>query len=146
VTRDTITKATHIKVNMYIGIGLQFQRFSLLPSRWETCQHAGRHGARGAESFITWSKGNQEESLFCCGQSLSIEPYLHPQCHTSCNKTTPTPTRPHLLIVPFPKGQSYWNHHAPSISKSKDHKTEMVKQSGPSCKHHLPAAISSYVI
>jgi hypothetical protein len=31
--------------------------------------------------------------------------------HTSSNKTTPTLTRPHLLIVPLPMTQAYSDHH-----------------------------------
>jgi hypothetical protein len=39
--------------------------------------------------------------------------YFLQQGHTSFNKTTPPPTRPHLLIVPLTfLGQAYSNHHS----------------------------------
>jgi hypothetical protein len=55
-----------------IRAGLQFQRFSPLSPWWETQQHAGRFDAGGAKGSISWSEGNQEETMFHTGQSLSI--------------------------------------------------------------------------
>ena len=47
-----------------IGADLQFQRFSLLSSRWEAWQDAGRHGAReGAESSTSETAGRETLSL-----------------------------------------------------------------------------------
>ena len=51
-------KGQHVQGNSYnrkhlIGADLQFQRFSPLSSWWEVWQHAGRHGAGGAESFTS---------------------------------------------------------------------------------------------
>jgi hypothetical protein len=44
-----------------VGAGLQFQRFSLLPSRQKTWQHASRYGAEEVfENSITRSAGNRE--------------------------------------------------------------------------------------
>jgi hypothetical protein len=40
----------------------------------------------------------------------SVMPFLQ-QGHTSSNKTTSLPTRPHLLIVALPMGQVHSNHH-----------------------------------
>jgi hypothetical protein len=43
------------------GAALQFQRFSPLPSWWETWWHAGRHGiGEGSESSISLSAGSKE--------------------------------------------------------------------------------------
>jgi hypothetical protein len=41
--------ASLIKDNISLA-GLQFQRFNPLSPWWEAWQHAGRHGAGGAES------------------------------------------------------------------------------------------------
>jgi hypothetical protein len=42
----------------FIGVNLQFQRFSPLSSWWEAWQHAGRHGT-GAENSTPWSEGSK---------------------------------------------------------------------------------------
>ena len=56
-----VVKRHHDQGNSYkgkhlVGAGLQFQRFRPLSSWWEAWQHAGRHGARGAE-------GSEEETV-----------------------------------------------------------------------------------
>ena len=55
-------------------------------------------------SLLHWERGRTRSGLnFHIGWSLSVEtskPAL--QRDTSSNKATPTPTRPHLLIVPLP--------------------------------------------
>ena len=92
----------------FIVAGLQFQRFNTLSSWWEAWQHPGRRGAGGTESSTFWSKGSQEETLIPHWvepeqgrpQSLSIQ----------CNMLLPT--RPQLLIVPFPMNQAYSNQHS----------------------------------
>ena len=96
--------------------------------------HGGKHGSRQADFVLDelrvlhldpkaarkelTSTGSQEEDFFYPGQSLSIGPQSPPptvvhflqQGHAYFNKTTPTPTGPHLLIVLLPVGQAHSNH------------------------------------
>jgi hypothetical protein len=63
-----------------------------------------RHGAGGvAESSISW--GSQQMETVChTGYSLSIGDLKdHP------HSATLPPTRPYLLIMPFPMGQTFTN-------------------------------------
>jgi hypothetical protein len=55
-------------------------------------------------------KAAKGDHLLCCAEFEHQEPSLT-QWHTSSNKTTPIPTRPHSLIVPLPIGEAYSNHH-----------------------------------
>ena len=74
---------------------LQFQRCSSLSSRLETWQHPGRHGAGGAESSTSSSKGIQEQTRSQADRRMVSN--LTPTWHTTSKKATPTSTRPHLL-------------------------------------------------
>ena len=54
-------KTHHDQSNSYkgkhlFGAGLPFWSFSLLSSRWEACNHAGRLAARSANISTSWSK------------------------------------------------------------------------------------------
>ena len=42
-------------------------------------------------------KVNESQGLSCASETK-----VHPQCHTSPNKATTTPRRPHLLILSLP--------------------------------------------
>jgi hypothetical protein len=58
---------------------------------------------------LSWSTGSRRR--LCATLDLKA----HPQWHTSSNKATPTPIRPHLLTVLFPlcqafKHMSLWDH------------------------------------
>ena len=101
--RDTmiIYKRKH-----WIGSDLQFQRFSLLSLWQEAWWHAGRCGAGGAESSTSWAPG-RNIVLHCTELEHRRPQTPPPQWHTSSNKTTPTPTKPYLLIVPFPIDQTF---------------------------------------
>jgi hypothetical protein len=107
-----------------IGAGLQFQRFSPLSS-WR------EHGSVRADIAVfrleEWRVLHLHLKATKKRDYLSGQPgggsLLHwvklehrtlkptPQGRTSFNKETPTPTRPHLLIVPLLMGQAYSNHH-----------------------------------
>ena len=67
-------------------------------------RHAGRHGAGVVAESPTSCR--QQEVVWGARHSLNIYEISKPtpQWHTFSNKTTSTPTRPHLLIVPFPLG------------------------------------------
>ena len=107
-----MTTAILIKENFQLG-DLQFQRFSPLSPWWETWWRAGRHGAgEGAEISTSWLAGNKKWSVLL-GMTWS---YRRSQSFASTvthffNKTTPTPTRPHLLIVQLPLGAHFQSNH-----------------------------------
>jgi hypothetical protein len=87
----------------WIGAGLQVQRSSsLLPPWRKTSWRADRHGAgEGAESSTSGSKaaGREVDS----GPSLStLNLKAYSQWQIFSKATIPTPTGPHLLIVPVP--------------------------------------------
>jgi hypothetical protein len=73
-------KRNHDQDNSYkehlIGSSLQFQRLSPLSSRQEAWQHPGRHGARGAESSTSCSKGKQEMTGFHAARKKLANPTL----------------------------------------------------------------------
>ena len=54
--------------------------------------------------------GSQKEGFFHTGQRFKA-PFF--QSYSHFNKATLTPTRPNLLIVTLPMGQTYSNHHSP---------------------------------
>ena len=86
--RDTMTMATLIQDSISLGLPYSF--------RGSDHHHHGRkHGAGGAKSSTHWSKGSQEETLFCTGQSLDIG-----DLRAHLQSDTPPPTRPCLLILP----------------------------------------------
>ena len=64
----------------------------------------GRYGD-GEGAKRSWSKGNRKWNV-CHWEYLENRRPQNslPQKHTSSNKATPTPTKPHLLIVLFPMG------------------------------------------
>ena len=99
----------HDQSNSYkghlIGAGLQFQRFSPLPSQQKAWQCASRHGTGRAESSTSCFEVSHKEVLHQGGARALGD--LKGQVHTSSNKATPTSTRPHLLMVPLPMGQAY---------------------------------------
>jgi hypothetical protein len=62
--------------------------------KWGTWQHPGRHGAGRAES----STSSSESCWWKIGFQATRNRVLKAHAHSN----TPTPTRPHLLIVPLP--------------------------------------------
>ena len=64
-------------------------------------QHLGRLGTGGAESSSSWSKESRIRLAPTWIERGS--PYSPLLWHTSSNKGTPTPTRPHLPTVPRPR-------------------------------------------
>lgn len=81
-----------------------------------TWWHAGRYGAKeGAESPITYKQ--QEVECITLNESWAyVRPRsLTPQWHTS-NKTTPTLTRSHFLIVPLPSGDIFFQTTTPPFT------------------------------
>jgi hypothetical protein len=68
-------------------------------------QYPGRHGAGGAESSMSSSKGCQWKTDFQATRVKIL--YPHPQWHTHSNQVTPIPTRPHLQMVPCPGTRIY---------------------------------------
>jgi hypothetical protein len=100
--RGTMTKATLTRTTFNWGwlIGLAHYHQD---GAW---QHPGWLGTGGAESSTSWSRGNQEKTGSHVARrrvSLPTPTVTHflQQGHTYSNKATPTPTRPHLLIVPL---------------------------------------------
>ena len=88
----------HDQGNFYKGqhlikAGLQLQRFSPLSLWQEAWQHAGRHGAGGAESSTSLSKGGQEQTfsseLGGASEPILIVTLFLQQGHTYSNKVTP---------------------------------------------------------
>jgi hypothetical protein len=92
-----MTKATLIGTTFNWGwlTGSEVQSIVIKVGTW---QHPGRHGAGGAESSTSSSKSCYQNTGF---QAARMR-VLKPQGHTYSNKTTPTPTGPHPLIVPLP--------------------------------------------
>jgi hypothetical protein len=70
--------------------------------------HAGRHGAGElAEISTSGSAGSRERTMGLSFWDLKA----HPHSNSSSNKAIPTSTRPHLLVAPFPVGQSFKHVH-----------------------------------
>ena len=98
--KDTMSTVNH-KGKHYIGAGSQFQ--SLLS--WQAAgQYSGWHSAGGIESSTSWSKDSRRRLIHTVC-SLTICESQPPQCHTSSNKATPTPTSTHLLIMTLLKAK-----------------------------------------
>ena len=101
-------KRHHDQGNSYkeqhlIGAGLQFQRFSSSSSRQEAWQCLGRHGTgERAKSSTSWSKVARRKGYLSSRQLGRGSQSPPTKWHISSNKVTPTPIRPHLLIVPLP--------------------------------------------
>lgn len=77
------------KRKLWIGPGLEFQRFSSLPSRQEVLQHTGRHGTKSeVENSTCDSTGNRKRGTFSLEWTL-WNPKAYLQGHTSYNKATP---------------------------------------------------------
>jgi len=94
-----MTKATLIRTFHWAWLtGSEVQSIIIKAGAW---QHSGRHGAEGAESSTSCSKGKQKTDF----QAARMNEVLKAQAPSD----TPTPTEPHLLIVPLP-GQAYLNH------------------------------------
>jgi hypothetical protein len=119
--RDTMTKATLIRTTFNWGwlTVSEVQSIIIVVRTW---RHTDRHGAGGAQSSTSESKGSQEEVLFCTGWSLSTRRPQSPttQWCTLSNKATPPLIRPHLLIVPLPvtKYSQTWIYEAKPIQTS----------------------------
>jgi hypothetical protein len=71
-----------------------------------------------------WRRSWEFYISLCTGQSLSIGPqspspytHTHAVTHFPQQGTTPSPRKPHLLIVSLPLGQAYLNHHTPFSNK-----------------------------
>jgi hypothetical protein len=89
------------------------------------CRHGGKHGRvqadmvleRSLESYILIHR-EQKETVYYTGLSLNIgdlKTFLHSD--TSSNKAIPTPTRPHLLMVPLSMGQAFKQSVGPNLFK-----------------------------
>lgn len=80
-------------------------------SSWqEVWQPVGRQSEGGAESFLSRSEGNQEETDSSGGsQQDDLQAYLHSD--TFAHNVTPTPITSYLLIVSL-LGSSIFNHHS----------------------------------
>lgn len=101
---------------------LQFKGCLLL-AWWEVLWYTGRHNDGGAKSCAP-------RSACCRKRDIALdqlfETSTYPQLSTSSAKTTRTPTRSHLLTVPFHgdqafKSRSLWwyscsNHHISSLA------------------------------
>jgi hypothetical protein len=99
-----MTKATLIRTTF---------KWDWLTGSESSCYHQGHnmaasrhHGAGGAESSTSSSEGHQEKTGSCMVSrriSLPAPTMTHffQQSHTYFIKNPPTPTRPHLLIVPL---------------------------------------------
>lgn len=103
VLRDNIT------ITSYKGKALlrwlTVQRFCLLSSRW----HAGRHSTTEVAERSTSCSGNRKWTVslrMTCAYMRLLS--LPPQWCALSKKTTPTPTRPHLLKVPSPLGTNFF--------------------------------------
>lgn len=75
-----------------------------------------------SQEFYILITGSQKRLGFHTRQSLSTRnPQSTPiqRQHTSSNKVTPIPTRPHCLIILPTMGHAYWNHHSTRESESR---------------------------
>jgi hypothetical protein len=120
-------KKHHDQGNSYkeqhlIEDGLEDLRFNALSSWQEAWQHPGKHGTRGAENYISSSKGSQGHNVFqeptksVWKPTPTVQHFLQ-QGHTYSNKpippNDPTPgvkhiqaTTPHTLQTS--KHNNFW--------------------------------------
>jgi hypothetical protein len=91
-----VTKATLIRTTFNWGwlTGSEVRSIIIQAGTW---QHPGRNGAGGAESSTSSSEGCQQKTGFQAARIRFLYTY----------GDTPTPTRPHLQIVPLPRPSMY---------------------------------------
>ena len=108
-----MTKATLRRTTFDWGwlIGSEVQSIIIKAAIW---QHPGRHGAGGAESFMSSSEGCSQNTGFQEARMRDLK--VHTQCHTYSNKAMPTPTGPYLLILPLPGPSIYKPSHVLSLN------------------------------
>ena len=71
------------------------------------------------ENSTAWFKGNKKWtetlgsilSTYETSKPVSTVTHFLQQDHTYSNKTTPTPTRPHLPLVPLPSEAIFFSNH-----------------------------------
>lgn len=101
LSRNIMVKTTLIKENIYLRLGLQFQRFTPLSSWQDTWQCAGTHAARGAKFYILiWRQQGRDWIPWWA------EPE-HRGIYANSLSDTLFPTRPYPLIVPLPMHQTF---------------------------------------
>ena len=92
-----------------IGPGLQVQRFSPLPSRWE---HGSVQASMVQDELRVLQLHLKAGSRLAPMRLGGGAHFPFPQWHTSSSRATPTPTRLHLLIVPLPGPSLLKPHHS----------------------------------
>lgn len=93
-----------------MAYGSEVQSVLVMAGSMVACWHI--RCCKGCWGFPDLTGSRKSKWHWVCLEHL--KPQSPPQCHTSFNRATHTPAKPHLLIVPFPMNcgcHCCWNYH-----------------------------------